>query len=81
MSTLTQEKHLQPIVGYKILRDDRAAFGCPAIGTVVYHGRDCYGCASEDTRREDLEHIACSVNQNGVPFFTIPREDVEPIYG
>ncbi len=68
-------------VGFKVLRADRAASGCPTVGTTVYYGSDCYGCASEDTRRWDLEHIACSVNESGLPFFTIPREDVEPIYG
>ncbi len=74
------EKNLRSIIGFVIVRQDRAASGCPPAGTVVFHGNDCYGCASEDTRRYDLEHIACSVNESGTPFFTIPREDVKPIY-
>ena len=62
---------------YEILRDDRAASGCPAVGTIVYPGHDNFGCAQEDSRSEGLEHISCSVNESGEPFFTIPRVDVK----
>lgn len=48
-------------------------------GQIVYPGRDSYGCASEDTRNTGVEHIACSVNESGQPFFTIPRTDLELI--
>lgn len=80
MSDPTENSRFRPIVGYKVLRSDRAASGCPAPGTFVYSGCDSFGCASEDTRREQIEYIACSVDRSGIPFFTIPREDVEPVY-
>jgi hypothetical protein len=77
---MTENERFRPITGYKVLRDDRAAFGCPAPGAIVYHAKESYGCASEDTRREQIEYTACSVNPSGIPFFTIPREDLEPVY-
>ena len=65
---------------FRILRADRASHACPPAGTIVYPGLDGFGCANDDTRRTDIEHIACSVNLSGLPFFTIPREDCEPVY-
>jgi hypothetical protein len=69
------------VIGYTVLRADRGAAGCPPAGTQVYRGRDAYGCANDDTRNEGIDHVACSVNPSGEPFFTIPLEDLEPIYG
>ena len=64
---------------YKILRDDRAASGCPDVGTIVYPGADYYGVAADDSRSEGLEHIALSVNESGEPWFTIPKHDVQEV--
>ena len=65
---------------FRILRADRASQTRLRVGTIVYPGLDGYGCANDDTRHTGIEHIACSVNLSGLPFFTIPREDCEPIY-
>jgi hypothetical protein len=59
-----------------ILRADRASRQVFNVGDKVYHGRDCYGCASDDTRITGVEHVSVSPNKSGIPFFTIPREDV-----
>lgn len=64
---------------YKILRANRAAIGCPPVGTIVYDGRDSYGCASDDSRDEGIEFTACCVNESGEPFFTIPKADIEKL--
>jgi hypothetical protein len=64
---------------YRIRRADRASRGCLKVGSIVYPGQDAYGCAAEDTRHSGIEHIACSINQSGLPFFTLPREDCEEI--
>lgn len=61
---------------YRIIRADRAAKGCK-VGEIVHSGADCYGVASDDTRETGLEHIAVSYNESGIPFFTIPRHDIE----
>lgn len=68
------------IVRFRVLRGDRAARDDIKTGMVVYHGRDCYGCASEDTRRTGIEHRAFCLNETGEPFFTMPVEDVERIH-
>ena len=62
----------------KLLRADRASKSSGlAVGMPLYHGRDCYGCASDDSRITGVEHVSVSVNESGEPFFTIPRADVE----
>lgn len=63
---------------FRIKRTDRAsAQALLSVGSIVYPGRDAYGCASEDTRNFDMEFIAISLNASSEPFCTIPREDVE----
>lgn len=62
---------------FKVIRADRASRPVFAVGDIVHPGRDNYGCASDDSRFTGVEHIAVSANENGEPFFTIPREDVE----
>jgi KTSC domain len=69
------------VVGYTVLSTERGAAGCPPAGTRVYRGNDMYGLAADDTRIKGIDYVACSVNESGLPFFTIPREDLEPIYG
>ena len=64
---------------FRIIRSDRASQACPPPGAIVYPGRDAYGCANDDSRRFDMEYMACSVNPSGEPFFTIPRVDCEPV--
>lgn len=64
---------------YKVLRADRASRVIVDVGHTVYDGRDCYGCASDDSRLTGIEHKAFSINESGEPFFTMPRADVEPI--
>lgn len=59
----------------KILRADRASKTCE-IGEFVFYGLDAYGCANEDSRSEGIEHIAVSRDPSGIPFFTIPKQDV-----
>jgi hypothetical protein len=59
----------------RIIRADRAVRKCN-VGDLVYHGRDAYGCASDDTRVTGIEHVSVSFDESGLPFFTIPREDV-----
>jgi hypothetical protein len=61
---------------YKILRADRASVEVK-VDDIVYPGNDCYGCASDDSRLLGIDHIAMSLNKEGTPFFTIPRDDVE----
>lgn len=54
---------------WKVLRGDYA-------GKLVYAGRDSYGCANDDTRFTGVEHMACSENESGTPFFTISKDDI-----
>lgn len=64
---------------YKLLRIDRAS-STPTrleVGMVVYPGLDAYGCSSDDTRETGIDHTACSADESGIPFFTIPRADIE----
>lgn len=65
---------------YRILRADRAAptAECRA-GQIVYDGADSFGCASDDTRLLGIEHVAVSASESGLPFFTIPRADIERV--
>lgn len=62
---------------YKLVRTDRASRSGMAVGTPLYYGSDGYGCASDDSRVTGIEHVSVSVNESGVPFFTIPRADIE----
>lgn len=62
---------------YRVKRADRASRVIVDVGHTVYPGRDCYGCASDDSRLLGLDYMAVSINESGEPFFTIPREDVE----
>ena len=61
---------------YVLLRTDRAAIPGLVAGQVVYTGSYDYGCAHEDTEATGIEHVSLSENPNGIPFFTIPREDM-----
>lgn len=61
---------------YKILRADRA-HETVQVGDTVYPGMDCYGCASDDSQHTGIDYTSMSLNKTGIPFFTIPREDVE----
>lgn len=62
---------------YRVRRADRASRVIVDVGHTVYPGRDCYGCASDDSRLLGIDYMAVSINESGEPFFTIPREDVE----
>ena len=64
---------------YRVLRADRASAGCPAVGSSVHLSANDYGSAEDDTHRSGIEHVACSINPSGLPFFTIPRADLEVI--
>jgi hypothetical protein len=64
---------------YRVLRADRASTGCPARGALVYLSANDYGSAEDDTHRSGIEHVACSINPSGLPFFTIPRPDLEAV--
>jgi hypothetical protein len=63
---------------YRVRRADRASRAV-SIDAVVYSGNDSYGCASDDTRRFDIEYTAVSFSTSGEPFFTIPKVDLEEI--
>jgi hypothetical protein len=65
---------------YRVLRKDRASRPdlCPDVGEFAYFGGCDYGCAAEDTRLTGIEHTAAAAAP-GAPFFTIPREDLEPL--
>jgi hypothetical protein len=66
-------------VRYRVLCPDRASHGCPPKDTIVYPSPHDFGCAEDDSRIHDCEFIACSINESGLPFFTIPRADVAPV--
>jgi hypothetical protein len=63
---------------YKITRADRAGRHVE-VGEIVYPGHDTYGCANDDSRSEGMEYIAVSLQESGIPFFTIPKSDVHEI--
>ena len=67
------------VVRFRVLCTDRAARGCPPAGSIVYLYTDDYGLAEDDSRNDGCEFIACSINESGLPFFTIPHADVEPV--
>jgi hypothetical protein len=63
---------------YTLLRADRAAGQSNlTVGMPLFFGRDRYGCSSDDSRVTGIEHISVSIDESGLPFFTIPREDVQ----
>ncbi|MBL8268089.1 hypothetical protein [Steroidobacter sp.] len=62
---------------YRVLRADRASAGCPAAGSLVHLSANHYGSAEDDTHRSGIEHVACSIHPSGLPFFTIPKADLE----
>lgn len=64
---------------YRVLRTDRASAGCPAAGSLVYPSANDFGSAEDDTHHSGIEHIACSIHPSGLPFFTIPRADLEAV--
>ena len=66
---------------YRVKRVDRASFTKDplAIGQIIFDGIDGTGCASEDGRHFGIEYATCSVNESGLPFFTIPTLDIEKI--
>lgn len=57
---------------WRVLRGDYT-------GQIVFAGQDSYGCANDDTRNTGIEHTACSLNESGTPFFTIPKADLESV--
>lgn len=66
---------------FRVERVDRASLtgALLHVGQHVYPGRDFYGCAAEDSFRFNKPYVAVSLNESGEPFFTIPREDIEPL--
>lgn len=64
---------------YRIKRADRAARDDVNVGSLCYLTGDAFGCAADDTRNTGIEHVSVSFHQDGYPFFTIPREDIEPL--
>lgn len=66
------------MIRYKVKRADRASKPVKE-GDVLYYGNDCYGCANDDSRMLGVDYIPVSHFPRGVPFFTIPEEDVERI--
>lgn len=63
---------------FTILRSDRASRTCKC-GETVYPGRDSFNCATDDTRHTGIEHTSISYSPSGLPFFTIPKEDIKEI--
>lgn len=61
---------------YRILRVDRASVPV-RVGDIVYDGDDAFGCRSDDAARYGVEFVACSKSETRMPFFTIPRDDIE----
>src|ERR1700761_4116821 len=57
---------------WRVLKGDYA-------GQLVYAGHDPHGCAKYDTRNTGVEHTACSLNESGEPFFTVPKQDLEEV--
>lgn len=78
MSTTTSKGTEGDAAPMRIKRADRAAREC-VVGEPVYYGADGYGCAIDDSRVTGIDHISVSRDPSGLPFFTIPREDVERI--
>lgn len=64
---------------YKVIRSGRTHQVQCDVGEILYPSLCDYGCASDDTQTTGIEHVAVSFNESGGPFFTIPREDIEPI--
>jgi len=63
---------------YRILKDSKLEPKAKA-GTIVYRCRfNDYGCADDDEYVTGVEHIACTLNENGnYPFFTVPKPDLD----
>jgi hypothetical protein len=39
-----------------------------------------YGCANDDTAVTGIEHTSVTLKPNGdYPFFTVPKQDLEPV--
>ena len=66
-------------VRVRVLCTDRAGRGCPPAGSIVYLRTDDHGLVEDHSRNDGCEFIACSITESGLPFFTIPRADVEPV--
>lgn len=64
---------------YRVLRSDHTLQSCPPAGSIVYPTNTDFGCADDDSRNHECKFIACSVNESGLPFFTMPRADVDPM--
>lgn len=62
---------------YRVIRSDRAS-ATLSVGDLLYCGSDSYGCADDDTRNTGVEHGSFSKNEDGFPFFTMPKEDAVP---
>lgn len=63
----------------RVLSSDRALHGCPPAGSLVYPSTGNFGCADSDSRTDECELVACSINESGLPYFTIPRDDLESV--
>lgn len=63
---------------YKVIRNDRAAEPVQ-LNELLWGGADTVGLASEDSNVKGIEHISVSRSNSGIPFFTIPAEDVQKI--
>jgi hypothetical protein len=61
---------------YRILRVDRAN-GYTLVNAIVYESDDIFGSACDDTANTGITYVCVSDNPLGVPFFTIPRDDIE----
>lgn len=68
----------QVALRYRVLRSDRALHNCPPVGSLVYPSSRHVG-ADGNLRTDECEFIACSVSESGLPYFMIPRHDVEPV--
>jgi len=64
---------------FKIIRAERAAASEVKAGDVCYSVDDPYGLAADDTEITGIDHVCVSLSEEGIPFFTIPSDDIEPL--
>ena len=63
-------------IRFKVLRSDRSVKPVK-VGQILYQGNDTFGVRSDDEQLTGIEWEAVSFEPKGIPFFTIPKEDVE----
>lgn len=64
----------------RLTRIDRANSDMVSCLQIVYQVSDPYALADDDSRATGIDYIAVSLESTpGAPYFTVPREDVEPV--